>query len=139
MMQQAYLMEACGLLLMGCICGKSLAHKLLFFSSLPLNFLFVAVFPQDVFRSSSVRLFLLCSVSCDRERENFPIPAFPHPALICQGLALICMAFSFVLICIICASRIRLCFRSTQPHACEVSQSKLGHGSMADCRRQHCI
>ncbi len=107
---------------MGCICGKSLAHKLLFFSSLPLNFLFVAVFPQDVFRSSSVRLFLLCSVSCDRERENFPIPAFPHPALICQGL---------VLFCIICASGIRLCFRSTQPHACEVSQSKLGHGSMA--------
>ncbi len=71
---------------------------------------------------SSGCLFLLCSVSCDRERENFPIPAFPHPALICQGL---------VLICIICASRIRLCFRSTRPHACEVSQSKLGHGSMA--------
>ncbi|KAF4110489.1 hypothetical protein G5714_007520 [Onychostoma macrolepis] len=28
---------------------------------------------------------------------------------------------------------IRLAFRSTQLHACEVSQSKLGHGSMADC------
>lgn len=105
--------------LMGPICEKCLTNRqgpknLFFFSSLPppsplplLCFLFVTVFPQDVFRSSSASLFLLGfmneSVLWQRKRTS-PLQHFTghthNAALICQvygcqSLALICMAVFF--------------------------------------------
>lgn len=86
-----------------------------------LCFLFVTVFPQDVFRTSSASLFLLGFVNESvlwQRKKNFPITAFHgthtyNAALICQvygcqSLALICMnvlCFSvYALACIFACS-----------------------------------